>query len=294
MIPTWLVIATWIACNERQLYNFSDVYLSSNAQVKIYSEGVICKVTDLPNFAFNYALALWRLSQELNEDYVMEGDLRKKANSALKSALHMYPEVLPLLLEKTGVDVTGRSVQYDWPVVLSFLEASSFDGENRSSVNHKSTMHVVRIFVQRSYKLWSSEEVCHWIYDVCADLMSEGTSQLIERDSFSSASVRYSNCDPSDYEDKFKILPAEANPLDPALVQPALAMDPNRRLMRRNPQLNNNEFGADAVEMQRMLLDQLERNRGTIIDPDSPILEVFLQSLLPWAHVEGVNGNRNR
>ena len=48
---------------------------------------------------------------------------------------------------------------------------------------------------------------------------------------------------------------------------------------------------ADELEMQRMLLEQMQQGR-TIIDPDSPMLEVFLHSLMPWAQVDGVHHPR--
>jgi hypothetical protein len=105
----------------------------------------------------------------------------------------------------------------------------------------------------------------------------------------SPALMRYARCDPSDYNDKFQTMPADANPLDAGLVARALTVDPNRpRLMQRMPR-----GGADELE--------LAANRGAaalagpptqVIDPDWPLMEVFWRSALPWAHVEGVHPPR--
>ncbi len=41
--------------------------------------------------------------------------------------------------------------------------------------------------------------------------------------------------------------------------------------------------GQDPLDILRQMLPEVE-----IVDPDSPLLQLYLQSLLPWAHVEGV------
>ena len=163
--------------------------------------------------------------------------------------------------------------------------------DKRKKTKPQVISHIVNIFVQRSHKLWSSDETLKWLYDISVEVMNRGIGEskyCDYDDRCLTALNRYNRCDPSDYEDRFKTLPAEANPLDPALVAPALAVDPNRRMMRRNRALNNAIDGVDEMEVQRMLFEQMEHN-GALIDPDSPLLEVFLHSLMPWAQVDGVN-----
>ena len=50
-----------------------------------------------------------------------EEELKMKALGALKHAVHCYPLISKLLLEKNKVNVAGRSFQTDWPSVLSPL-----------------------------------------------------------------------------------------------------------------------------------------------------------------------------
>ena len=106
-----------------------------------------------------------------------------------------------------------------------------------------------------------------------------------------SALAQYMRCDPSDYEDSFQTLPADANPLDPALVAPALALDPNRRRMRRFPRGGGMANNADLQnrEFERLFAHQAAAGgRAQMIDPDLPLVEVFWRSLMPWNEVEGV------
>ena len=115
--------------------------------------------------------------------------------------------------------------------------------------------------------------------------------------SFSPALARYAQCDPSEYEDAFRTFPPEAIGLDPNILAPAMvALGPNnggrRRFIRQGQQqpqhriIDAGERGAggqDPLDILRQMLPEVE-----IVDPDSPILQLYLQSLLPWAHVEGV------
>ena len=116
---------------------------------------------------------------------------------------------------------------------------------------------------------------------------------------FSPALARYAQCDPSEYEDAFHTFPPEAIALDPNIVAPAMALGPNGRrgrFLRRGQQqqqrgrMENGADGQDPLEAVRQLLG-MQGNGGQeveVLDPDSPILQLYLQSLLPWAQVEGV------
>lgn len=123
---------------------------------------------------------------------------------------------------------------------------------------------------------------------------------------FSPALARYAQCDPSEYEDAFRTFPPEAIALDPNIVAPAMALGPDgrrRRMFRRGQQhqqqrggreggggMDNGELeGQDALGIVRQMLG-LGGAGGEeeMLDPDSPLLQLYLQSLLPWAQVEGV------
>ena len=269
------------------------IKLVESEAVKIYHDDCDpAELSDLPNISFNYALALHRLAikeEELGNE--SHNERHVKANNALKIALSLYPEALTGLLEANKVDFrSGRSFQTDWPSIYPYFQTLRSE-EKTDSSTFNTVSHLINIFVQRSHKLWSSDEVLGWLYHVCHD-MANADEVITSKGHYPSALGRYARCDPSDYEDRFKTLPAEANPLDPALVAPALAIDPNRRLLRRNQAMNNAVgANADELEMQRMLLEQMQQGR-TIIDPDSPMLEVFLHSLMPWAQVDGVHHPR--
>lgn len=114
---------------------------------------------------------------------------------------------------------------------------------------------------------------------------------------FSPALVRYAQCDPSEYEDSFRTFPPEAIGLDPNILAPAMvALGPNnggrRRFFRRGQQQPQDHIGAGEGEAggQDPLHNALRRMlpEDEILDPDSPLLQLYLQSLLPWTHVEGV------
>ena len=110
--------------------------------------------------------------------------------------------------------------------------------------------------------------------------------------SFSPALARYAQCDPSEYEDAFRTFPPEAIGLDPNILAPAMvALGPNnggpRRFFVQRQQQHHRIIDAGVrgagLDILRQVLPEVE-----ILDPDSPLLQLYLQSLLPWAHVEGV------
>merc|ERR1712194_503845 len=105
---------------------------------------------------------------------------------------------------------------------------------------------------------------------------------------FSPALARHGQTDPSDYEDAFHTIPPEAIALDPNIIGPAMALGPNnrgrflRRGRQQQPQHRDLE-GHDPLEIVRQMMGQVD-----VLDPDTPLLQLYLQSLLPWAQVEGV------
>ena len=268
------------------------------------------ELTDMPNMAFNHALALFRLKDSDDNDIALS--YSDRADTALREALRKFPPVLELLLEKNEVDTTGRSFRMDWPTVLahfrqmteaassakpSATEASDIDSLQQRAMATGAGAHAIKIFIQRSHKLWSGDDVLRWLYDDACAVIEEskgkdGNGGVQVPTSFHPALIRYMRVDPADYEDAFTTLPADANPLDPALVAPALALDPNRRRLGRRMPRGGGMDGGDLNDLQQQLLQMAGVAGGAdgmvMIDPDLPLAEVFWRSLMPWAHVEGV------
>jgi hypothetical protein len=274
--------------------NFSTV---CSTQVQIYyrddssKKEYECELLDLPNWAYSYALALYRVHQSTPSD-----NSEQKSKSAIKTALGLFPSVLDLLLHANEVDISGRSFQTDWPSVLGYTAKRSKDILNawsRSGVNDPVVRActsqaydlIVKIFVKQNHKLYGSEAVLRWIYDAVSELKGFGSVSPVSP--LSPALMRYARSDPSDYEDKFQTMPADANPLDPGLLVHALAIDPNRpRLLQRMPR---GDGGHDEIDFAAQQLGVALAGPPTQnVDPDWPLLELFWRSALPWNHVEGV------
>lgn len=255
--------------------------------------GYECALLDMPNWAYSYALALFRLARSQPTD-----ESSAKADHALKQALGRFPSVLEQLLVQNDVNTSGRSFQTDWPVVLGFArerdqkvrhtltESAAADPVVRACTTQAHDL-IIRIFVQQNFKLWSIDAVLQWAHRNLKDLM-ENPDDVIP---LQPAIMRYARCDPADYEDKIQTMPADANPLDPGLVAHAMTIDTNRpRFMQRAAR------GAGAMMMDEFQMMAGLNPNGVVlagpptemIDPDWPILEVFWRSFLPWAHVEGV------
>ena len=275
-----------------------------------------CPLLQMPNWAFSYAMALYRLSR------------KEEADEALKTALNNFPMVLPKLLEMNKVDVQVRSFQMDWPTVLPAfnhdLNAANIDEVNtqiEARVARAAGEHLVRIFVERNHKLWKENDVVQWMYS-CSEEVVKGTQPQLQKEedtgeremststelaamqlisTFSPALARYAQCDPSDYEDRFRTFPPEAIALDPNLVGPALVHDHRRGRFLRGGQARGGggmeremmeEVPADLMEQLRGMLGMAGNDEVDLLDPDSPILQLYLRSLLPWAQVDGVRPPR--
>ena len=277
-----------------------------------------CRLLDMPNFAFSYALALYRLSSD--EDGRRGGrwkkEERQRADDALVDALRRFPLVLPKLLAMIGVNTEDRSFRADWPTVLPYFNADASHSANRDTgssaedrVARAGGEHVVGIFVKRCHGLWKEDKILCWLYQ-CAVLVVQDQPQNDRSSSpthptiplvstFSPALSRYAKCDPSEFEDSFRTFPPEAIALDPNVVIPAMEVGPHgrRRFLRRGrqPQQEAEEeqaFGIDGAGGLRQMLG-LGGNGGVaaavdVLDPDLPLLQLYMQSLLPWSQVEGV------
>lgn len=213
-------------------------------QVQIYyvdgNNKHVCDLTDMPNWAFAYALALYRQSIAATEENKAQ-ELMEKSHKQLQRSIRAFPEIPNLLLEKNNVDVSGRSFAMDWPSVLKPLRTIAHydddlynekEGGGDTLEKYKSAINrISQIFVQRGHKLWSGDDVLKWLYDGCAIVISASTTtvsyeaQSERQDSeerktrrISLALTRYLQFDPSDFDGTFHTLPEDANPLDPAIV----------------------------------------------------------------------------
>lgn len=250
-----------------------------------------CQLIDAPNWAFSYALALFHLY----EDSVKNDDddntwvkLHAAANDVLVQALSRFPMVLPkLLVAMEIVDQNGigqysfrsGSSSMDWSTVLPYFHA-----ENDECVMRETGYHLMDIFVKRCYRLWKEADIIQWVYDCAERVCLEDLSManVAQPPCISPALARYAQTDPSEYEDGFRTFPPEAIGLNPQVLAPAMsAVEPRgpRRFYRRE------QNQLDTADMA--ILRHVE-----ILDPDSPLLQLYLQSLMPWAQVEGVQPPR--
>jgi len=242
----------------------------------------VCKLKDMPNWAYSYALALYRKSH-WEED---AEEIRQKANEALDLALSQFPLIPRLLLEKNKINVKVRSFQTDWSSVMDPLE--QIDKSTNAGVEKISS-----IFAERNYKLWSGDDVLKWLYDGCQRLATKSLNEESETGEMPFALIRYLEFDPIDFQDSFRRIPADANPLDPGLMDAALHYTPNRRrFLRVNRRQGRGEGEGIDLDMVRRQQPQTllgtGRNGMEVLDPDLPLMELFLRSFLPWARVDGV------
>jgi hypothetical protein len=259
----------------------------------------------MPNWAFSYALAKKRLENRMtgrcreNDD---TATLQNTADQCLQSALYRFPSVLCALIENNQ-DCQRRANNMDWSAVAtSFQHRSSHCNANPHDI--QAIAHIAKIYIQRSRSLWYEQTVWAWLYQ-CARHVIESNGETIPIDTrlrtqngsieespppSYSVLERYLACDPEDYQDAFKRLPMDANPLEGARIRPALEINNVPRNNRRLPRpINNDEIQANGQE--RDLPHILFGRRGaeyTIINADDPILSIFLRSILPWTRVDGV------
>lgn len=247
---------------------------------------------EMPNWAYSYALALHRIEQR---DATTDDEPKMTSIDALVAAIRMYPTLVEEFLKKNDISTSGRSTQTDWPPLLESLRALAYPPSQHPEydpiVYHATKTGsdvIAKIYVQRSFKLWGGHDVQKWLYEAATKATAEHDPVLP-----SPALQRYGRADPANYEDRFRLLPAEANPLDPGLLQYALNMDPNRRrLLRRG----NRAGVAEIDPLEALEARARAGNQGIVLggpptnnlDPDAPLVELLWQSMLPWNHVEGI------
>ena len=265
-------------------------------QVPVYyrdestKEEYVCDLLDLPNWAYSYALALFRLNDCCPNE---------KSNEALQNAIKRFPSILDLLLSENDVDITSRSCRLDWQAVMDYTgtRANEIHGCAASDAmdplvrmaTDKAYDLTSRVFAKLNCKHWASDGVMLWLHSALEKLTNSGEANE-DIQALSPALIRYSRIDPADYETKFQLLPAEANPLDPTLVHYALVIDPNRRRFLRGQRGGRAELGQEDLLMgggnavRGALLGPPRHN----IDLDWPILEIFWRCLLPWNRIDEI------
>lgn len=254
------------------------------------------KLTDMPNWAFSYALALYRVEQQsLAEEPIGTDSMASK--DALVAAIRKYPNIVEEMLRKNEIPTTGRATHLDWPTVLQSLNNIALLPSRQLGFDPivyyatKSASDVIStIFVQRSFKLWGGYDVQGWLYMAAV----EAISGIPNADCpISPALRRYALINKVDFEGRFQLLPAEGNALDQRLLAISLVVDKRRRrILRLGERVGHQNIDPlEAVEnraragMQGIVIGGPPLHD---IDPDSPILEVLWKSMLPWNRVQGV------
>eukprot|EP00547_Thalassionema_nitzschioides_P007050 CAMPEP_0194207922 /NCGR_PEP_ID=MMETSP0156-20130528/6537_1 /TAXON_ID=33649 /ORGANISM="Thalassionema nitzschioides, Strain L26-B" /LENGTH=672 /DNA_ID=CAMNT_0038934797 /DNA_START=106 /DNA_END=2124 /DNA_ORIENTATION=+ len=277
-----------------------DIFLITMVEsdkIRIYYEdkevgNSVGKLLDMPNWAYAYAMALFRFEKSIDSS---KSSVRNMTSTeALVSAIQTFPSIVEQLLVKNDQDIFGRSMEIDWPRLLNALRSMDSPPNNDSKydavVYHasKSACDLIsKHFVERSCKLWAGTDILKWLHNAAVEAVSRGENATCP----SKALQRYSRFEHQTFDTREQLLPDEANPLDPSLLAMCLVVDQNRRrFLRRGDRAGR----PDPLEV----LENQARNgaRGVVmggratqqIDPDSPMLEVFLQSMLPWNHVEGL------
>ncbi|GKY91353.1 transcription factor 25 [Mayamaea pseudoterrestris] len=282
-------LATNAATDAKWLIDLVDSN-SLHIYYKVTAEEVIsCELQCLPNWAFSYALAKFRLYQDDDESE----ELKLEANAALQDAIKKFPTIVLRLLQANGVDAMGRSFRRDWKTVLDSHrnhanQVVKLWNDASDAANLQAFNLVCKIFIKQHSQLWSSDDVLDFMYNNLVAVMEADPSSSMPL-SPNAALRRYAAADPANYDNSFPQLPQEANIVDPGLIAHAMNVDPNRgRFLRRGRRDNANhedELDMFAAGMaQRGMLGQFMQE----IDPDFPLLEVFLRSFLPWNRVAGV------
>jgi len=273
-------------------------YRDEDSEKKVHT----CGLLSLPNWAYSYALALFRRS----EDDDSEGGAKSRADETLQNAISQFPSAVGLLLEENDVDTSGRSFRRDWMPVMDYISNRSRALQNawlsagsldpvETSATIQATELIVRIFVLQNGRNWAHDKTLQWLYD---NLNEQRTRNPDLPGPPSPALMRYAGSNPADYDNKIQQLPPDMNVLDPNLLAYAMAIDPNRPRFLR---------GGHRAAFEDQLGGGMRQDggdgggwtvpapRGEIfgpptndVNPDWPLLEVFWRSFLPWNRVVGV------
>ena len=188
------------------------------SELKVFHENfdgscTSCNIICMPNWAYSYALALFWKSRML-DDSDASSNTYSKACKALRDAISAYPFIPELLLQKNNVDIQYRSFQMDWKPIVAYMKELNAPRKNELSVSKISS-----IFIDRSYQLWSGDDVLKWLYEACTDVSNRSTVDNVTIESNSIKALRrYEAFDPIDFSNSFRQIPQDLNPLDPGLA----------------------------------------------------------------------------
>ncbi|KAL7686624.1 putative transcription factor 25 [Plasmopara halstedii] len=179
-----------------------------------------------------------------------------EAKTKLATALLKYPAVLKPLLEKIAVDVSSSQWQ---PILSSCAFANVCNvGEEQSVLQH-----LLDIYVTRNHSIWKANNVQSFLlqsaqYALASPAFVSAIAQVLK---LPACLHKYARAVKADYSDEVTTLPADHPMLQPPQVE-------NEQLLEA---LAQEEFAADDLPADA-----------------NPFL-LFLQTLLPWNQVQGVN-----
>ena len=172
--------------------------------------------------------------------------------------------------------------------------------------------HIAEIYAARNRTFWQRDANTRWLYK-CANRAVESADDELMRSqtdhwlflSSTPSLKKYAAANLEDYLEEFPRLPPEANPLDARFLAPGAPViqpvhqriefgeDGGRqelfeRLMREVENGNDEQareiLGALPLEA-RMMLGRFgvgSNNGDGVLNPEMPLLQLFLQTLLPW------------
>lgn len=206
-------------------------------------------ISALPNLQFSFALAHFFLGNET------------EAKDLLATALLRFPTILKPLLEKIAASTSSSTWQ---PILASrvFANARNVDGDNGV------LQHLLDIYVARNFSIWKVNDAQAFLlrgaqHALASPALVSANPQVLQ---LPSSLHKYLRAVSADYSDEITTLPA-----DHPMLQP--------------PQLQNGQ-PLDAEALAALAQAQEEFEAGNLPADANPLL-LFLQTLLPWNHVQG-------
>ncbi|KAE9359398.1 hypothetical protein PF008_g2281 [Phytophthora fragariae] len=258
-----LLAIDYYALTSRQCQFLIDLFDSKTPAVDRFASGEVASkkkagkkassadetIAALPNLQFSLALAHFFLGNET------------EAKDLLAAALLKFPTMLKPLLEKIAANPSSSS----WQPILSsrvFANARSVEGE------HSVLQHLLDIYVTRNHSIWKVNAAQSFLlksaqHALASPALVSANPQVLE---LPSCLHKYLRAVSADYSDEITTLPA-----DHPMLQP--------------PQLQNG-LPLDAEALAALARAQEEFEAGNLPADANPLL-LFLQTLLPWNHVQG-------
>ena len=262
-----------------------DIELAASKDGPSSSATPLC-IKDLPSMRFSAALAAYESGREKEGD---EAAAQAAATALLTTALESFPVMLQPLLAACGIDGTARSTIHDWPKLLL--------SEHFSSQRHcKLLSHLAAVYAARCGLLFKRDDLLHWLYRAADPLASDATASVhpsaastMERFGAASPAAHYLEFPLSEFGDAYEQLPPDMNVLDPAILAPQAQarLADYARVQRRAHRQVGRGAGGGGGEFDDELDEQMAAAlaSGEPLDPNSPLMQLFWQSALPWNHV---------